>query len=95
MKSGSSNQSNQQVTTTQNTTVSVQNIIEAPKPSPLEKLKLLSEVLVSLDGGAAPAAASQAAIVVNPDPLAFLKDPQSWIWIGAGVLAIVLVAKKA
>lgn len=93
--SKSSNQSTQQVVTTQNTSVNVQNIIEAPKQTPIDKFKALAEVVKTLEGGQ-PAAGQGAAIVIQaPDPLAFLKDPQTLIWIAAGAIGLILIAKKA
>ena len=96
--SKSSNDSNQQVVTTQNTNVNVQNIIEAPKPSALEQFKSLADVVAVLDGGevAKTSAAPTAAVVIQaPDSLAFLKDPQTLIWIAAGAIGLILIAKKA
>lgn len=94
--SKSSSQTSQQVTTTQTTNVNVQNIIEAPKETPLQKLKMLSDVLVSLEGQkTTPQTPVVAAVTVqNPNPLEFLKDPQIWIWLGAGALGLVVIAKK-
>jgi hypothetical protein len=93
--SKSSNQSTQQQVVSQSTTVNVQNVIEQPKLEPLQKLKLLGEVLNTLDGPKEVAGAQTAVILSNPDPLAFFKDPQTLIWIGAGVIGLVLIAKRA
>lgn len=94
--SRSSSQSTQQVVTTQQTSVNVQNIIEAPKETPLQKLKMLADVVASLEGPKAetPQPILTAVTVENPDPLAFFKEPQTLIWIGAGILGVVLIAKK-
>lgn len=95
-RSSSSNQSTQQVVTTQQTSVNVQNIIEAPKQSALEKFKSLAEVVTVLDGGKAEAAPTGAAVVIQaPDSLAFLKNPQNLIWLAASVIGVILIAKKA
>lgn len=97
--SKSSNQSNQQVVTTQNTNVNVQNIIEAPKQTALEQFKSLADVVAVLDGGevakTGQAAPTAAILIQSPDPLAFLKDPQTLIWIAAGAIGLILIAKKA
>ena len=93
--SKSSNQSNQQQVVSQSTTVNVQNIIEQPKLEPLQKLKLLGEVLQVLEPKEVQAAPAQTAVVLaTPDPLSFLKNPQTLIWIGAGLLGVILIAKK-
>lgn len=94
--SRSSSQSTQQVVTTQQTSVNVQNIIEAPKVSPLQRLKMLADVVTSLEGPKAetPQPILTAVTVQNPDPLSFFKEPQNLIWIGAGILGVVLIAKK-
>jgi len=94
MKSSSSNQSNQQQVVSQSTTVNVQNIIEQPKLEPLQKLKLLGEVLNTLDAKDGTGGSQTAVILSTPDPLDFLKNPQTLIWIAAGLLGVVLVAKK-
>ena len=92
--SRSSSQSTQQVVTTQQTSVNVQNIIEAPKETPLQKLKMLTEVLGTLDGPVATAPPITAVTVQGSDPLAFFKDPQNLIWLGAAAVAVIVIAKK-
>jgi len=92
--SKSSNQSTQQQVVSQSTTVNVQNVIEQPKLEPLQKLKLLGEVLNSLDGPKESSGSQTAVILSTPDPLAFFKEPQNLIYIGAGIVALVLIAKK-
>lgn len=93
--SRSSSQSTQQVVTTQQTSVNVQNIIEAPKQTPLQKFKDLSEVINLLDKkNEVKEVGGTALIIQNPDPLSFFKDPNNLIMIGAGLLGVILIAKK-
>lgn len=92
--SKSSNQSTQQVVTNQSTTVSVQNVIEAPKQTALGRFRELAEIVRVLDAPVETGSGGSAVLIQSPDPLEFLKNPQTLIWIAAGVIGVILIAKK-
>lgn len=92
--SKSSSSSTQQVTTTQQTNVQVTNVIEAPKQTPLEKLKMLADVLQVIEPSGETGGAGTAVILTSQDSLAWFKDPNNLIMLSAGIIGIILIAKK-
>ncbi|GEM_PF-3580567 len=96
-KGGSSTSQSQNVS--QSTTVNVTNVIEDKGLEPLEKVKLLADVFVSLDQAQAnrqKAAVPQTVLIQPPatPALSFLADPKTIALITGSIILILIVVKK-
>lgn len=97
-KGGSSTTQSQNVS--QSTTVNVTNVIEDKGLEPLEKVKLLADIFVSLDQAETnrnkPPQGPQTVLIQSPaaSPLNFLADPKTIALIAGSVILIIVVLKK-
>lgn len=95
-KGGSSTTQTQEVT--QQTQVTVQNVIEGPKLDPLEKVKLLGDLFAELDRVQIEKqkALTPGTVILQPQasPFAFLADPKTLLMITAAGVGLILVAKR-
>lgn len=95
-KGGSETTQTQQVS--QSTTVSVQNVIEGRGLEPLERVKLLSEILATIDtvdaAGKSSSVPAVAIVQQAAQPFAFLQDGKTVLMLAAAVLGVVFVSAK-
>lgn len=95
-KGGSSTVQQQQVS--QSTTVTVQNVIEDKGLEPLERLKLVTEVLGSIDQAQAAKQSGPQTVILQPQvqqsPFSFLQDPKTVILLSAAAAGLIILSKR-
>lgn len=91
-KNGSGTTQTQQVT--QQTSVTVENIIQAQTLEPLQRVQLLADVFKTLDAQNAVAPQPQTVVISPPAAPSFFNNPNVIAGLIAASFALVVVAKK-